>query len=74
MEKVVVGGIYKHFKSKTNTYKVIGIAKNSEDLSDMVIYEAQYENPLAKLWARPIEDFTSEVEIDGKKIKRFEKI
>lgn len=72
MEKIIVGGIYKHYKSKTNTYKVIGIAKNSEDLSDMVIYEAQYENPLAKLWARSINDFLGEVTVDGKKVKRFE--
>ena len=74
MNEIIVGGIYRHFKSPTNRYKIIGIAKNSVDLSDMVIYEAQYENPLAKLWARPIDDFTSEVMFEGKKIKRFEKI
>lgn len=74
MNEITVGGIYKHFKSPTNTYKIIGIAKNSVDLSDMVIYEAQYENALSKLWARPIADFTSEVIVEGKKVKRFERV
>ena len=74
MEEIIIGGIYKHYKSKTNTYKIIGIAKNSLDLSDMVVYEAQYENTLAKLWARPVADFLGEVLIDGKKVKRFEKV
>ena len=71
---VVVGGIYRHFKNPTNRYKIIGIAKNSVDLSDMVIYEAQYENNLAKLWARPIDDFANEVVVEGKKVKRFERM
>jgi hypothetical protein len=74
MVKVVIVGIYKHYKNKDHTYKVIGIAKSSDDLSDMVVYEAQYENPLAKLWTRPIDEFTGEVEVNGKKIKRFENI
>ncbi|MFA6463575.1 MAG: DUF1653 domain-containing protein [Candidatus Paceibacterota bacterium] len=74
INKVVVGGIYSHYKNPSNTYKVIDIAKNSTDLSDMVIYEAQYENTLAKLWVRPIEEFCGEVIVEGKKVKRFEKI
>lgn len=63
-------GKYKHFKGKE--YKVLGIAKHSETLEDMVLYEPLYEDSSAKLWVRPLEMFLGEVEVDGKKIKRFE--
>ncbi len=69
--EIKVGNIYKHSK-KGGLYKIIVIAKHSETLEDMVIYEAQYENPLAKIWARPLNMFLDEVEIDGNKVKRFE--
>ena len=63
-------GIYKHYKG--GVYKVLGVAKSSEDYSDLVVYEALYDNPMSKLWVRPLEDFLSEVEVEGKKVKRFE--
>ncbi len=63
-------GIYKHSKSGRE-YKVIDIVKHSETLEDMVLYEALYENEISKLWVRPVDMFTEEVEIDGKKFPRF---
>jgi hypothetical protein len=63
-------GIYKHSKKGTE-YRVLGVAAHSETLEPMVIYEAQYENPVSKLWARPLDNFTAIVEIDGKKVPRF---
>lgn len=65
------GQIWKHSK-KGGTYKIIAIAKHSETLEDMVIYEAQYENSLAKIWARPLVMWEEEVEINGEKKPRFE--
>ena len=56
---------------KGHQYRVIGVAKHSETLEDLVIYEALYDNKMSKLWARPIEMFTGEVELDGKKVERF---
>lgn len=41
--------IYTHYKG--NTYKVLHIAKHSETLEDMVIY--QDVNAPDKIWARP---------------------
>ncbi len=73
MEEIIVGGIYRHFKNK-NLYKVKAIAKNSSDLSDVVVYEAQYENPVSKLWVRPLSEFIEEVYWEGKTVKRFEKV
>lgn len=63
-------GIYKHYKGKK--YNVLGVAKHSETLEDLVVYEALYDNELSKLWVRPLEMFIEEVEVDGKKVKRFD--
>lgn len=62
-------GVYEHYKGKK--YNVIGVAKHSETLEDLVIYEALYDNKTSKLWARPISMFNEEVEVGGKKIPRF---
>lgn len=63
-------GVYRHYKGKK--YRVIGVAKHSETLEDLVVYEALYENEMSKLWIRPASMFLDEVEKDGKKMKRFE--
>lgn len=63
-------GKYRHYKG--NEYEVIGIAKHSETLEELVVYRALYGNH--DLWVRPFEMFVEEVEIDGKKISRFEYI
>ncbi len=63
-------GIYKHSK-KGNEYKVHFIAKNSETLEDMVVYEALYENDISKYWVRPVSMFEEIVEINGEKVPRF---
>lgn len=62
-------GKYQHYKGKF--YRVIGVAKHSETLEEMVIYETLYDNPLGKLWVRPKEMFLESVEVEGKKVPRF---
>ena len=62
-------GFYQHFKGMK--YRVIGLAKHSETLEDMVIYEALYDNPVAKIWVRPAKMFAETIEKDGKTFKRF---
>ena len=42
-------GKYRHFKG--NEYLVIGIAKHSETLEPMVVYQALYGNK--EIWVRP---------------------
>lgn len=63
-------GKYRHFKG--NMYEVIGVAKHSETLEDMVVYRALYGD--GSLWVRPASMWDEVVERDGKVFKRFEYI
>ncbi|MBN2087180.1 DUF1653 domain-containing protein [Candidatus Peregrinibacteria bacterium] len=67
---LIYAGTYEHFKG--GIYKVIGIAKNSETLEDMVVYRTMKDEH--QLWVRPLTMFKEKIEIDGKKIPRFKKI
>ncbi len=68
MDEIVIGGIYKHFKG--NEYKILAVAKHSESLEDMVVYQALYGS--GDIWVRPKDMFLEEIERDGKTFKRFE--
>jgi len=61
-------GKYRHYKGKE--YEVIGIAKHSETLEELVVYQALYGE--RGVWVRPVKMFLEEVEVDGKKMPRFE--
>ena len=65
-------GKYRHFKGME--YNVIAVVKHSETLEEMVLYEALYDNPVSKLWVRPLNMFLETIEKDGKTFKRFEYI
>jgi hypothetical protein len=60
MQEIIIGKIYKHFKG--NLYKVIGFAKHSETLEDMVIYQ-----PLktGDNWVRPLSMWNEIVDDKG---------
>ena len=66
-------GLYKHYKGEL--YEVVGVARHSESLEELVIYKGLYDseefgkNPL---WVRPKSMFLEEVIVDNKKILRFE--
>ena len=63
-------GIYRHFKG--NMYEVIGVAKHSETLEEMVIYKALYGE--GGMWVRPAFMWEEMVEKDGKEVRRFEPV
>lgn len=63
-------GKYRHYKGKE--YEVIGTAKHSETLEELVIYKALYGE--RQLWARPLKMFEETVIVDGVKKSRFELI
>lgn len=60
-------GRYRHFKG--NEYQVIGIARHSETLEEMVVYRALYGG--GGLWVRPAAMWNEIVERDGKTCPRF---
>ncbi len=60
-------GKYRHFKG--NEYEVVGIARHSETLEDMVVYRALYAD--GGLWVRPAAMWQETVERDGEAFPRF---
>lgn len=65
MRKVKLGK-YLHFKG--GEYEVLGKARHSETLEEMVVYKHWGET---ELWVRPKKMFLEEVEVGGKKVPRF---
>ena len=63
----MVNKIYKHYKG--NRYKVLAIAKHSETLEDMVVYQALYGE--RGIWVRPKSMWSEEVTVNGKTVLRF---
>lgn len=60
-------GIYQHYKG--NFYNLLAIARNTEDLAEMAVYQSLYGD--YGLWVRPLSMFQENLIIDGKNIKRF---
>ncbi len=60
-------GKYRHFKG--GEYLLIGVAKHSETLEPMVVYQALYGEK--GLWVRPASMWTQTVEREGYKGPRF---
>ena len=64
MSEITIGKTYKHYKG--NMYKVIALAKHSETLEDMVVYQSVKTN---EIWVRP-KRMWSEI-VDDKGTLRF---
>ncbi len=63
-------GKYRHFKG--NEYRVLYIAKHSETLEEMVVYQALYGE--MGIWVRPAAMWNEIIERDGLTFRRFEYI
>jgi hypothetical protein len=65
-------GRYQHYKG--NEYEVIGVAKHSEDESELVVYRPLYNESggASNLWVRPLSMFIETVQVAGKTKPRFE--
>jgi hypothetical protein len=62
-----VAGIYRHYKGQR--YRVLGLARHSETLEPLVVYQALYGE--RGLWVRPAAMFNETVERDGQPVARF---
>ncbi|MGE3610081.1 MAG: DUF1653 domain-containing protein [Bacteriovoracaceae bacterium] len=69
MVEIKIGGLYQHYKGKN--YIVKSIAKNSESLEWMVVYECVYDHPESQIWVRPLKMFLEEVDDQGRRVPRF---
>lgn len=64
------GRKYRHFKG--NEYLVLHLAKHSETMEPLVVYQALYGD--LGIWVRPLAMFLEEVEKNGMMVKRFEEV
>ena len=60
-------GIYRHFKG--NHYRLLYVAKHSETLEPMVVYQALYGE--RGYWVRPLSMWSETVTRDGESHTRF---
>lgn len=60
-------GVYRHFKG--NEYRLLCVARHSETLEPMVVYQALYGD--RGVWVRPLSMWDETVERDGAVYKRF---
>ncbi|OJU15120.1 MAG: hypothetical protein BGN88_02980 [Clostridiales bacterium 43-6] len=60
-------GTYRHFKG--GEYKVLGTARHSETMEEMVVYQALYGE--GGVWVRPLSMWAEKVNHRGEDICRF---
>jgi hypothetical protein len=63
-------GRYRHYKG--GEYEVLGVARHSETLAPMVVYRPLVD--ATGWWIRPHAMFFEDVNVDGRRQPRFEKI
>ncbi|MFM8708295.1 MAG: DUF1653 domain-containing protein [Planctomycetia bacterium] len=61
---------YRHYKG--NEYTVLGVARHSETLEELVVYRQEYGE--RGLWVRPAAMFAETVVIEGRAVSRFQRI
>lgn len=64
------GALYEHYKGQR--YKVMHVARHSETLEELIVYQALYGDHA--FWVRPLKMFLEEIEINGKLQPRFRAI
>jgi hypothetical protein len=65
---VVTPGRYRHYKGKE--YSVLGVARHSETLEELIVYRQEYGDH--GLWVRPKQMFFETVTVDGQATPRFQ--
>lgn len=63
-------GRYRHFKG--NDYTVLGTARHSETMEELVVYRQEYGEH--GLWVRPSSMFLESVRVDGRSVPRFQRL
>jgi len=63
----ITPGRYRHYKG--HDYTVLGVARHSETLEELVVYRQEYGD--RGLWVRPAAMFAETVVVDGQTVPRF---
>lgn len=72
----ILYGKYQHYKNE-KLYEIIGHARHSETLENMVVYRALYHSDQFgdnQLWVRPQQMFFEQVMHKGQMVPRFQRI
>lgn len=67
---------YQHYKN-AKFYEVIGVARHTETLEELVVYKALYHCDQFgdnQIWVRPKKMFFEHVEFEGRMVPRFKLI
>lgn len=67
---ITVGSEYEHYKG--HRYKILAVARHSETLEEMVVYQAL--DGARPVWVRPLAMFLENVTIDGQEKPRFKAV
>ncbi|MGE5195711.1 MAG: DUF1653 domain-containing protein [Anaerolineae bacterium] len=66
-KSILVSSVYEHYKGLR--YKVLAVARHSETLEELVVYQALYED--GGTWVRPLGMFLENITINGQSQPRF---
>ena len=69
-KSIATGSLYEHYKG--HRYKILGVARHSETLEELIIYQALYGE--GGIWVRPLAMFLETIIIDGKPMPRFKPV
>lgn len=64
---IQINGIYRHYKDLR--YRVLAIARHSETLEELVVYQALYGEK--EIWVRPLAMFLEDVSVNEQSQPRF---
>ena len=68
--KAGIGHDFRPYKGKM--YRLLGLAPHSETLEPLAVYQLLYGD--FGLWVRPAKMFFEEIEVDGVRRPRFERV
>ncbi len=68
--EIKIGKKYRHFKG--NEYLILHLAKHSETMEPLVVYQALYGD--YGVWVRPLQIFLEQIEVNGIMVNRFDEM
>lgn len=74
--KIIVHGVYQHWKNPEHYYRILGFALDRNTLEKRVIYRQLYEGdyPKGTRWDGIEREFLEKIVVNGKEIPKFKYI